>query len=160
MGLESHYKYQEALEAYDHAIELDSQNAGIWLYKVIALFGLHRDQDALRKNPQNGSGWFSLGTSFSLLEKREEAIEAYDHILLLEPEHVDAYFYKGHELFQLQREEAVTAWRKAVKIDPDYPRPWHFIGLASFELGKYEDAIEAFDRSLALDPTVRYHYVR
>ena len=44
-------------------------------------------------------------------------------------------------------------WREAIGIDPDYYQAWHRIGMASFELGEFQDAVDAFDRSLALDPT-------
>jgi len=48
----------------------------------------------------------------------------------------------------------VSALRKMVEIDPRDSVSWNQLGKALYQAGKYEEAVEALDRSLALGPDV------
>jgi tetratricopeptide (TPR) repeat protein len=48
----------------------------------------------------------------------------------------------------------VSALRKMVEIDPRDSVSWNQLGKALYQAGKYEEAVEALDRSLALRPDV------
>ncbi len=48
-----------------------------------------------------------------------------------------AFFYK--RLFQ----EAMTLFAKAAKLDPENHQAWHYLGMAEFELGHFDEAVAA-----------------
>jgi tetratricopeptide (TPR) repeat protein len=52
---------------------------------------------------------------------------------------------------------AVDPWRRVVAAVPDHARAWWNLGSAYFELDRLEDAIEAFHRSLEVQPTAIAH---
>lgn len=88
-------KYEEAMEAYDKAIELDPQCAEAYLGK-----------------------WYILDE----LEKNTEALEVYIKALELKAPNTDSYihFQSGYELCELKRyEESIVAYDKAIELKPD-----------------------------------------
>jgi choline-sulfatase len=71
-------------------------------------------------------------------------------------DHIQAYedFKTGLSLrLADRREEAVTQLRKVVRANPDMRDAWEMLGVTLAELGRKKDAIEALDRTIALDPT-------
>ncbi|MDF1533086.1 MAG: tetratricopeptide repeat protein, partial [Methanosarcinaceae archaeon] len=68
-------KYEEAIEAFDRAIELDPKDAFNWNFKGNALYDL---------------------------EKYEEAIKAFDKAIELDPEDAINWNLKGHALYDLE----------------------------------------------------------
>jgi len=65
------------------------------------------------------------------LEKQEEAIEAYNKAIEINPKYADAWYNKGVTLVQLERqEEAIKAFDKAIEIYPKYAGAWNNKGVA------------------------------
>ncbi len=61
---------------------------------------------------------FELGRRHSLEERPEEAVEAFDRAIELEPLHAASFFHRGRALATLGRhEEALEAFRKASDLD-------------------------------------------
>jgi Tfp pilus assembly protein PilF len=48
--------------------------------------------------------------------------------------------------------EAAYRFEKAVEVDPTYPAAWNNLAIAYEEQGKFQDANNAYDRALKLDP--------
>jgi tetratricopeptide (TPR) repeat protein len=119
-------KFEEAIQAYDRAIDLD-----------------HMDPDAL----------INKGVALYHLRKYDEAVEAYDKAINIDSEKGDAWYNKGLSLVELGREaEAEEALNKAIEINPQDEGAWISKGLALYNLGEYDRAIEAFDRAIEIDP--------
>jgi tetratricopeptide (TPR) repeat protein len=127
-------EYDEAIKAYDKAIELNPKYIEAWSYKGIALYAL---------------------------KKYEETIEAFDHVIELDPKDARAWFGKADSLFGLGKyESAITAFDKAMELLSLQDRSsknlssladiWYNKGLALFELGKYKEAVAAYDKSVEL----------
>ena len=53
-----------------------------------------------------------------------------------------------HSLWQ----EALYRWRRAVEIDPSYAAAWNNLGIAYEHKGQFDDAREAYEKSLELEP--------
>lgn len=51
---------------------------------------------------------------------------------------------------------AVSDARKALEIDPKFSKAYSRLGHALFSSGEYAQAVEAYEKGLEIDPTVRY----
>ena len=49
-------------------------------------------------------------------------------------------------------EEAAKYFRKAIGINPEFAEAYYLLGMASVALNKTDEALEAFNKFLALDP--------
>jgi arylsulfatase A-like enzyme/Flp pilus assembly protein TadD len=71
-------------------------------------------------------------------------------------DHIQAYedFKTGLSLrLAGRRAEAVDQFRKVVRANPDMRDAWEMLGATLTELDRRKEAIEALDRTIALDPT-------
>ena len=104
--------------------------------------------------------WFSVGYLFSLQEKREDAVVAYDQALLLEPELAEAYNNRGAEKSDLSRyEDAIDDYDQAIQLKPNYVEAYYNRGIAKGNLGRHEDAIDDYDQAIQLKPDLAIAYL-
>lgn len=85
-------RYEEAVDCYDQAINLDPNDASTWYGKGCALSGLARYLEeiecydrAIKLDPQYTSAWYNKGVALSALGRNEEAIQCYNEVLRLDP---------------------------------------------------------------------------
>ena len=119
----------------------------------------------------NGSELFDSGYSLHNLRRYEEAIQAYDRAIAIDPNGFSVWNNKAIALDTLKRyeeaihaydqalanlrryEEAVQAYDRAIAIDPNRScTVWINKGCALHNLRRYEEAVQAYDRALAIDP--------
>jgi len=118
-------KYDEALQAYDNALQLD---------------------------PRLADAWYDKGVVLNKQGKYDQAIAAYDEAIELNPEFAYAWCNKGDSLQKEGNyEDAIKAYDKAIELDPSDAYPLNNKGVVLSKQGKYEDAIEAFDQALGID---------
>ncbi len=98
--------------------------------------------------------WLNKGVALDDLGKYDEAIEAYDEAIRLNPNYAKAWFNKGLSLDDLGKyDEAAKAYDEAIRLDPNNAtKPWFNKGLALDELGEYDEAVKAYDEAIRLDP--------
>lgn len=53
-------------------------------------------------------------------------------------------------------QDATIQFERAVKIDPAYAEAWNDLGIGYEQLGKLEEARDAYDRALKLEPTNQF----
>ncbi len=115
-------RYEEAIECYNKAIEIDSSYASAWYRKGLCFYNLGKeaewndDEDkekeyydkaikcyntAIKIEPKNPEYWISKGKILegSLYECLEKAAECYDKAIKLEPNSGYYWFLKGRVLF-------------------------------------------------------------
>ena len=51
-----------------------------------------------------------------------------------------------------QYENALNSFEKAISLNQNDPDLWNLMGIALRSLGRYNDAIECFNKSLEIDP--------
>lgn len=186
--------YEEALQAYDKAIQINPDHTGAWDGKALALKSLALSEDDPEKfneslkaydtsielynrrieaNPQDINALYYKGlalTGRALTMKAgeglnissdkedrvryfEEAIDAYDRAIEIDPKYVTAWKNKGNVLYSLGRyNESLEALDKAIEIVPEYGLAWYSKGLALGELGRYDEAIQAYSKALETFP--------
>src|SRR5205823_2811398 len=120
-------RYEEALEALDHALALDPQDAYSWYRKSLSLSSLDRD---------------------------EEALEALDRALALDPQDADFWSWRGYIFgFQARDEEALKALGHAQTLTSG--RPFQIVQFLEKHFSKIvnrsKKILASFDHALTLD---------
>lgn len=94
----------------------------------------------------------------------DEASKGINNAILLYPDYVDLWFYKGLALYKKgATEEAMISFKKCIELGEENPnyyivkgvgsfQAWYYIGLCNKHLGQTEDAIIALLKSLSLSP--------
>lgn len=97
--------------------------------------------------------WFIKAYEYGELGQYENAIEAYDNSLAIDPHNAATWTNRGHTLYKLGRyEEAIESYNKALEINPWKTSTLYFKGNALRRLGRFEEAIEIYDKVLEIDP--------
>ena len=142
--------YDDAVKAYDKAIELEPNNATFYISKVPGLNmlailtknqskyneSLQAIDKALGIDPKNPRAWELKGKALSQMKRYNESLESYERGIQ------NIGLYKG-ELNQT--EELSGLWLGKGTVLSLWAGSTHDEGL-------YEDAIKAFDKAIELDP--------
>jgi tetratricopeptide (TPR) repeat protein len=97
--------------------------------------------------------WYNKGIALDDQGRSQEALEAYDKVLEIDPQFKRSWNNKGYALTNLGRyQEAIEALDKALEIDPQYELAWNNKGRALDKLGRSQEALEAYDKALEIDP--------
>ncbi len=105
----------------------------------------------IEQDENNGDAHSLLGAALSSMRMLDEAAEAFQRALALEPDAAQAHHNLGHVLRQQGRlDEAVRCFQKAISIDPGYGIGHQSLGVASLMLGKPEAAEQSFKQALKL----------
>jgi tetratricopeptide (TPR) repeat protein len=117
---------QEAVDCFEHALELQPDLQDVWFRKASAL---------------------------DILGHFEEALASYDRSLQIRPEQPQAWANKASVLEKLGRyDEALTSHDQALKVQSNDASIWTSKGLTLHHLGRYEEALSMHDRALELRP--------
>ena len=104
--------------------------------------------------------WYGKGASLVLLGRYEEALQAIDKALDLNPHNEVAWVNKGNALTKMGRlADALRCFNAALKVNPDYEVAWNNRGNALARMGRYEDALRCYEKALRIDPGYRGAWV-
>jgi Tfp pilus assembly protein PilF len=109
--------------------------------------------ETVQVSPYSWTAHVSVGTTFALNGKVDEAIAQFQKALELGPGHVDIYSNLGLALFEKgQVDEAIVQYETALKIDPNYPEAQSGLGSTLFRQGKIDEAIAMYEKALLTEP--------
>jgi tetratricopeptide (TPR) repeat protein len=151
-------RYQEALAAYDKAIQLQPEYVDAWLGRGNSLQALMRYQEALAAYDKliqlgNNFGWIGRSEALYRLQRYQEALASLDKTIQLQPNNDDAYYRQGYILDELKRyDEALLSYNRALSIEPtlNHAHVWHNKGITLAKLKRYKQAVAAYDRAIQL----------
>lgn len=104
--------------------------------------------------------WYGKGASLVLLGRYEEALQAIDTALDLNPNNEVAWVNKGNALTRMGRlADALRCFNAALKVNPNYEVAWNNRGNTLARMGKYEDALRCYEKALRIDPGYRGAWV-
>ncbi len=87
-------------------------------------------------------------------EKMEEAVQAFEQALRIDPGHVDSLLKLGYARFHMDDYAGSNeAYDKVLQIDVTNPDAWNLKGLIHYETKNYERALESVEKALDSDPT-------
>jgi tetratricopeptide (TPR) repeat protein len=153
-------RYEEALKAFDKAVQLKPEAAELWNNLGDALVDLGRPADALlgfQHALKLAPGfWHAAYQSGYLLHEERRFAEALPHLTLCleqQPDHVATLQLRALSLRGLKRfEEALADNRRAYALAPNDFDTCNNIGDALHSLDRHEEALSWFDRAIALRP--------
>ena len=74
-------KNDEAIKAYDKAIEINPQDSNAWDNKGNALYDLNKTDEAIKAynkaieiNPQNSIAWYNRASTYSFINNKDQVI--------------------------------------------------------------------------------------
>jgi S1-C subfamily serine protease/Tfp pilus assembly protein PilF len=105
------------------------------------------------KYSENEAFLFKLGAVYERLNLLDDAVQAYQHALKLEPTSGIGWTSLGSTFAKLKRfAEAEDAAKQAVKQSPDYGPAWALLGKLYSGESRYADAADAFQKAAQLMP--------
>ena len=166
-------KYEEALEAFNKALEIDPVYTEAWNNKGMTLTGLGRYEEAivcfnmsLAIDSRDVVTWNNKGSALRDLGRYEEAIECYDKALVIYLQFAPARNNK-EDILTLHKPRIcgsfgrssgvynaalVEAMNNELEEDPLDFTAWSVKGRVLAGFGRYEEAIECFDKALEIKP--------
>jgi len=106
------------------------------------------------------------GIVLSDLGRQEEAFEAIEKALELDPDNLNTLLHKSYVLFNLgkDQEAATLAYNviyrcdQIIEVDPDDYQAWHIKGSLLNSLGRNEDALIAINKAMELDSSSEHSW--
>ena len=165
-------QYEEAIEEYTDAIEIDPRQAGVYNRRGRAYYEWGRydnavaDYDkAIAIDPDNVAAYIDRGNAHLAnhrsFERGEEnydrALADYEEAISLSPENAVAYYNRGLA-FQGKDDyaRAIADYDRAIELAPDYT-PAHDSRRRAYEqVEQYESALEDYDKAISIQPDSAY----
>ena len=160
-------KFEDAIQNYDKAIELDSNVNSVYYYnRGNAYFSLGKFEEAIQDynkaidlNPNDDLSYSNRGNAYFSLGKFEDAIQDYNKAIDLNPNDDLSYNNKGDAYFNLGKfEDAIQDYNKAIDLNPNNASYYNNRGTTFTNLEKYEDAIQDYNKTIDLNPNDNYAY--
>ncbi len=162
---------EEAYKLLTEVIEKYEKHSQAYERRGYVNFTLRNYDDALYDfkksisfDHMNASSWYGVGRCLMLKKKYQEAIDAFEETtkqsIALQPIYWAARRFKGLAHMELKEfEKAATEYkfftaRPYTKEDPNFKHQsmaWFNYGKALFALGRIDEALSAFDKSVSLE---------
>lgn len=152
-------RFDEALVSYDRAIALKPDHAHA-LYNrgnILSSFKRYRQavnsyDQAITASPGYAEAFNNRGLAFYELGLFDQALKNYDSAISLKADYADALSNRGNVLKALKRfDEAEKSFERALTVRPD-AKIYYNLGVLFIVEGRWQDAIDRFERALALEP--------
>jgi len=139
---------------------LTSQPETYWINKGIELEE-RKDWAALldhcllwiKSQPQLGSSWYVLGTTYAKLDQPAKSVEAFQQAVRINPEHFNTRYNLAISYEALgQITKSIESYQQAIRINPDAAKSWYNLGNNYVRLGQPAKAIESYQQAIRIDP--------
>jgi tetratricopeptide (TPR) repeat protein len=152
--------YEEALETFERAREINSNNAALWTNIGSTLLQLERFKKAysafeksIALNPVQKNAWEGKEVTFACISRCEEKLKEAEKALTEATENPEILFEKGKLLLKLDEpEQARKAFEKALKTKPENASAWQLRGKILLEAGAEKESLYSLERAIKLKP--------
>lgn len=160
---------QGAIEDYSKVLEIQTHNAYALSIRAKILSELEdyeaaiKDYNKLIKiNNQSDIAYCNRGfIHYCYIGNIKEAIRDFYQAIIINPEYIDAYYWRGAALYDEGREQgAIANFTKVIKLNPNHCSAYVKRGLAFAEIEEFEKAIEDYRSAIKIkqDFTEAYEY--
>lgn len=148
---------EEAVEEYEKAIQLNPNNTEIYWRINNPLLELERYQDIINNfdrvikiEPNNTNLYYEKGAFVrSFLQNDQEALKTFEDALSIWPDNATFNFQKAITLRSMnQSNQAIEYFNRAIELDPTDYSYYEVLGNTFFELGKYKEAIDYYEKAI------------
>jgi choline-sulfatase len=110
-------------------------------------------QRAARENPKFAQPWLSLAEVHIKEKKNAEAARAYEHVLSLAPDHIEALRGLGDlALLEERTDVAAARYGRILEVDPQDAGAMTKMGVLRMRAGRAEEAIALFRQAVEREP--------
>ncbi len=149
-----------AMRAYQQAVELDENYILAMHNMVILLQGQQRYEDVIRmcgriieKDAKFANAYNARGYALRMLEQYESAVADFQKAIELCPESAELYNHLGIVLNKLnRRDEAIATFQNGIVIDRTHAHLYNNLGITYKAQGHANEAIEEYQKAIAIDP--------
>lgn len=177
-------RYSEALEAICKSLEINSSNAlahytvGLVFEKFGAIYkAIQAYQRAINIDSQWIDAYNQLGNIFGETGDLEQAESIYRKAIAAKPKHFGSYLNLGNVLLEQEKvDQAIAAYKQALELKPRDPNILYNLGVAFeakndcaeaaqyygysfYRQGKYQEAIEQYQKFLETNAGDEFFYV-
>jgi serine/threonine protein kinase len=153
-------QFQDALQAFENAIQMDPTFADAYEGKTSALCALGRYREALNSvetalklDPGYAASYNDKGDILYEFRSYSDALGYYEHALQLEPDNLEAYLGRATTLCSLGRyQEALAAYDRAIYLDPNVAVAYDGKAWALRQLKLYQESLNFSEKALKLEP--------
>lgn len=154
-------RHQEAIDSYEHALQLVPHYGDAHAYLSLTYYALGRNQEALasfnrgiRFKPRlmDEEFWlYRLGLIAGAAKEWGRSLEAFQKFTVLNKKNGDAWRYMGWANVNLNHiPEAVAAYERAIHLVPNNADVQAELGSLYSELGRHKEAVQAFKAAIRL----------
>lgn len=142
--------YQNALDLYDHVLQIDPNNEQAKKGKILAQFA--QEQDPLNLRIQTVPELMENGENFSKQRQFGKAAVHYREVLIRTPDHLQALTGLGYAQYNMgDYWNSIQNFDLALEIKENDINSLNGLGLAYTKLGQYPEALAYLDKSIELD---------
>lgn len=153
-------EYDQAVKSYQKALKEDPSNHQFHYNLANAFFELEQIEkavnhylDALDHKPDYVPALNNLADIYELADEQERARELFEYITRIKPSDPIGFFNLGnHHLRNNNTLEAGRCYKKTLELDSSFHEAYNNIGLILKHVGKYEEAIEYYEKCLEIEP--------
>ena len=99
-------------------------------------------------------GWYEQGNAYLINKNYTQAVQAYDHAIMLDPGYSEALNAKADALNREgQFTEALAVSDQLVALNSDYVKGWINRGYILYNLGRYNEELKAYETAISIDPS-------
>ncbi len=115
---------------------------------------------ATEAEPTNATAYAGWGHALAVLNRRQEALVAYERAVELDPQRTNTWFYLGGTYFSLGRyAKAAGAYQNYVSLNPTNDQAYYWFYRSLGRVGRYGEAEKACRQAIAINPTNAVYYV-
>ncbi|MBT8436632.1 MAG: tetratricopeptide repeat protein [Gammaproteobacteria bacterium] len=118
-------------------------------------------QKAIQFDDELAQAYFVMALVYRSQKDHVKAAEQAEKAIQMDPDYADAYVLLASLLYYSGgAEEGLKLMHKAKQLNPNYPSNYPFhLGQAHFLLRQYEDAVDAFQAAIDINPTSQRSHV-
>lgn len=110
---------------------------------------------------QNDVEWFEKGCQAMIAKNWDEALTAFDHVIKLNPQNMEAHFFRGNIYDELGNyEKAIADYNKVIKLNPVHIDAYLRRGFAYNNLGKSKKALDNIKMAAKLGDNTAQKFLR